>query len=382
MLAGKKFLLVHSSAGLYGADRCLGWIAEYLIEAGVKVDAVLPFDGPLNDELNKHGVEVHQMDPVVFRRNLKKPGNAAKFLSRSFSSVNNLRSLIKANNYDLVHTNTGVTIGGAIAARMTKTPHVWHFREILTEFGVFLRIHEPVVTGTSEAIVCISSAVASQFQSRKSKGKIEIVYDGIPLTSKSWLDGIGFQIGSPVRLLTVGLLAPYKGQDILLEACKELKEQGHAVELNIVGGIFGNDSSFRDELIAKINNYGMNEDVRLHGFQQKVEHFVENADIFVHPSTRPEGLGLVVLEAMAKGVPVIASDHGGVKEIITDGKNGLLVPPGDSHSMAEAIKEISFNPAKASHLARNGSLAVIQQFSLEQSHMKLRHIYERVLKAR
>ena len=134
MLARRKVLLINSSAGLYGADRCLLWIVAGLIEKGFEVEVVLPFHGPLVAKLDEVGVSVNIVDPVVFRRNVLKPAAMLRLAVFSVPSLLRLCKLIKSNDFDLVHSNTGVIIGGALAARICGLPHVWHFREMLTEF--------------------------------------------------------------------------------------------------------------------------------------------------------------------------------------------------------------------------------------------------------
>lgn len=370
--------MVHSSSGLYGADRCLLWIARGLIERGVSVEAVLPFNGILEAELKGAGVPVHVLEPVVFRRSIMKPAAMARLAAHGSLSLLELCKLIRNQNFDLVHSNTGVVIGGAIAARLCGKPHVWHFREMLTEFRHYWTFHEPLVNLTSKEIVCISRAVAGQFDSQRIRAKTTVVYDGVPVPAQGPENDIKSRNGK-TRLLTVGLLAPYKGQDILIEAVKKLVDEGLDIELTIVGDVFGGQVEYRNELINRVAETGLKKNVVFEGFCENVDPYFEKSDIFVLPSGRPEGLGLVVLEAMARGRPVIATRGGGVNEIIRDEENGLLVEPGDYHALAAAIRRLNDDNDLARSLSEKGRATVVEKFSLEGMIENLTRIYRRAL---
>jgi len=381
MLKGKKVLFVHSSASLYGSDRCLFWITRDLIENGIEVDVVLPFSGPLEAELQDSGVNVHLIDPIVFRRNIKQPLEMARFMGNAIPAVGRLRSLIRKRRFDLVHSNTGVVIGGAIAARLTGTRHIWHFREILSEFAFLWRLHEPLVSATSDEIICISRAVASQFKSQKLQRKLNVIYDGIPASGTPPAKRPARDNAGPYRLISVGMLAPYKGQDILIGALGKLVERGLDVELDLVGDAFRGQTVFQQQLKELARDLGLQDRIRFLGFQEDIGPFLEAADFFIHPSTRPEGLGLVILEAMARGVPVIATRHGGALEIIKDGENGFLVPPNDDLAMAVAVEDLIRNPQRANDAGSAGYETVVTRFSLRETQGNLLKIYHRVMTA-
>ena len=379
MLAGKKVLLVHSSAELYGSDRCLAWMADGLNERGLEVHAVLPCYGPLKDELTSRSAHVHIIDPIVIRRGLAKPEEMLKLCTAVTPAVYNIACLIRRNGIDLVHSNTGVVIGGALAALVTRVPHVWHFREMLTEFRGLWRIHEPFVRFSTSEIICISRAVASQFQKTATSSRITVVHDAIPaVTAKGGYAG-GVMEGGPVKLLSVGRIAPYKGQDVLLRAVGILVEEGLDVQLTLVGDVFGDRVTHRRNLERIVAELGLGERVAFAGFQDDVGPFLDESDIFIMPSTRPEGLGLVILEAMAHGKPVIATRGGGVNEVIRDGLNGILVEAGDQGAIAAAVTRIITDRKYGRSLAELGCETVNKDFSLVKMNNELMGIYRRAL---
>ncbi|MHB8160069.1 MAG: glycosyltransferase [Thermoleophilia bacterium] len=379
MLAGKKALLVHSSADLYGSDRCLTWIVDILCEQGMAVEVVLPYFGPLVDELRKTQVPVHIFDPIVFRRSLMTPASLMKLGAVAPVSVKDLHNLIKRRNFDIVHSNTGVVIGGALAAWRSGTPHIWHFREMLTEFKKLWKMHEPLAVRTSREIICISQAVAGQFVSQRAKSKISVVYDGIPVPAKKICAQGRALENRVIKLLTVGRLAHYKGQDVLISALRVMVDRGMSAEVTLVGDVFGDETDYRKELENQTAALGIQHLVHFEGFQHNVNQYLDRSDILVMPSRRPEGLGLVILEAMARCKPVVATDGGGVREIVIHGENGVLVEGDRPTALAEAIMKLADDRDLAQKIAENGFETVVSKFSLEKMNNGLVNVYRRVL---
>jgi glycosyltransferase involved in cell wall biosynthesis len=135
------------------------------------------------------------------------------------------------------------------------------------------------------------------------------------------------------RIVTVASLEPCKGHDVLLEALRRVAAD-IPVQCLLVG-----DGPSRPSLQATVRSLGLGDMVRFLGYQEAVTTIVRECDVFVLPSLL-EGFGIAVVEAMALGVPVVASATGGIPEIITDGEDGLLVPPGDSSALAAAIRRL------------------------------------------
>jgi len=149
----------------------------------------------------------------------------------------------------------------------------------------------------------------------------------------------------PVRLLCVGTYAAHKGHDVLLEALAILKAASPSPIRLTIAGARGATFDATEVLIERLGLRGI-VDLRLSRPHSEVVDLMANADIFVLPSLR-EAFGLVVVEAGAMGLPVIASRVGGVPEIIDDGVHGRLVEPGDSKALANAIRGMIEHPSQA-----------------------------------
>ncbi len=299
-----------------------------------------------------------------------------KLLFKAPVSIFKLVCLIRKEKFDLVHTNTGVTLGGAFAAAVTRTPHVWHFREVLSEFGFFLQLHQPLVRLLSRRIIFITAAVQDQFNSDRLKQKGIIIHDGINIQN--------YEVGQEsddgqVVITTVGRLASYKGQNVLLEALAKAKAGGLGLKAYIVGDIYGNRFAFRDSLKRQAKELLIEDCVFFTGFQTDIRPFLEKCNLFILPSVRPEGLGIVILEAMAAKRAVIASDSGSAREVINHQEDGFLVPPGDSDSMATAILKLANDQKERHRLAASGKAKVAHKFSEEIMVGAVMALYDDVL---
>ena len=147
---------------------------------------------------------------------------------------------------------------------------------------------------------------------------------------------------------TIGNLNYQKGQIYLIEAMKEIRKECPLATLEIIG-----EGEERKILEAEIKRLGLKHAVTLLGRKSEVEKYMKHWSVFVLPSIA-ETFGIVILEAMHAGVPIVASSVGGVKDIITHNKNGILVPAKDKNALADAIIDVLKRPALSAKLNREG----------------------------
>jgi glycosyltransferase involved in cell wall biosynthesis len=208
------------------------------------------------------------------------------------------------------------------------------------------------------------------FLSRLGKGqfdqKIKPIYHGLdPLRYRR----NGHSPPSRPLVLSVGQLKEKKGFIYLLRACAWLRDRGYALDCQIVGA-----GPLQRELQAEIGELSLQDTVRLLGAlpHDQVIDLYHRATIFVLPAVLGgdgdrDGIPNVILEALASGLPVISTRHSGIPEVIEDGTNGLLVPPGDDIALATAIAHLLDHPDLGQELARKGMQAVAEKFSLERN---------------
>ena len=173
-----------------------------------------------------------------------------------------------------------------------------------------------------------------------------------------------------VAIGSVGLLWRAKGQEHLLRALARLQD----VVVFLVGS--GADEKPLRDLAVDLGITGR---VRFLGWRDDVRQLLQAVDLYVQPSLT-EGLPLAVVEAGAAGLPIVASDVGGIPEIITHGANGLLVPPGDPQALAQAIQKLIEDPRMARRLGDAASQAAFERFSAEAMAERYMQLYERLLR--
>ncbi len=191
----------------------------------------------------------------------------------------------------------------------------------------------------------------------------------------------------PARVGIVGRIAPWKGQHIFLEAAAVVLGAAHRqtdcdARFVIVGAPLFGEEAYDKELRRRAESLGIGSRVEFLGFQRDVPAVLQNLDILVHASVTPEPFGQVVIEGMAEGLPVIGTDGGGVREIITHGQNGLLVPMGDATALARELLGLLRDPARARRLGSAGYAHVWQNFTAAQSARKIERVYDEALAAR
>jgi glycosyltransferase involved in cell wall biosynthesis len=166
--------------------------------------------------------------------------------------------------------------------------------------------------------------------------------------------------GAPLRLFSCGRLNVVKGHQDLLSALRLLLDRGVEVELDIAGEDDAGGHGYRAELQAHLDRLGLAEHARLLGAVsgEEVRARLMAADVFVLASWH-EPLGVAYMEAMAAGVPVIGTDAGGVRELVTDGETGLLVPPQSPGALADAIARLAGDPALCLRLSQAGHAHVV-----------------------
>ncbi|MGC1300207.1 MAG: glycosyltransferase family 4 protein, partial [Alloacidobacterium sp.] len=133
-----------------------------------------------------------------------------------------------------------------------------------------------------------------------------------------------------------------------------------------IGGVFDREEKHRTQLLAERASLRMEDSFTLIDFRPDVRGLLAALDIFILPSIEPEPFGMVVLEAMEAGVPVIASRAGGPLEIIADGEDGLFFEPGDEHSLSDAIEKLLSDPAARVRLGEAGRKTLSDRFTSQR----------------
>lgn len=224
-------------------------------------------------------------------------------------------------------------------------------------------------------VVCVSDHGRSQLMSLvdpRHWDKIEVVHCGVD--PGVFAPGPRRDGGGPLEILTVGRAVPVKGQTLLVRALAELGKRGFDAALTVVG-----DGPGLDELRLMAKELGIESRVRLPGpvGQQEIRDYYERADVFALPSFA-EGVPVVLMEAMATGVPVVASRITGVPELVDDGSSGLLVVPGRFDELVGALERLlSLSADERWEMGLAGREKVRAEFSIDRTAAELMQLFER-----
>ena len=174
-----------------------------------------------------------------------------------------------------------------------------------------------------------------------------------------------------MKVAIVARLAAQKGHHVLLDAIQEVAKSIPSVHLLVIG--------HEDDLtIAELRGYahqiGIKDNVSFLGFRANIAELTEDTDLFVLPSLW-EGFGLVLIEAMALGLPVVASSVGPIPEIVLDGQSGRLVPPGNALALADAIRGLLESPEIAFAMGNAGRERVKTAFSIQKMVGEIERVY-------
>ena len=353
-----------------------GSLAERLRAAGIQVD-IVPLSGTVLD------VRKDSVESGIF----SKVGLILQVLAYGFK----VAALIRTQPVDIIHTNSLKSdIYGMLVSRLCRVPLIWHIRDhidvtYLPAFAVkmmrFLAARVPafVIANSQSTLDQLHLAVAKPGAVVPSgvDPHGEVVYDGIasgipPLASETASNG-------PLRIAIVGRLAGWKGQHIFLDAAAKLVEAGIDAKFLLAGTAMFGEDDYVAELHSQVDRLGLQGKVEFLGHVDPIDAFLPTVSILVHASTSPEPFGQVVIEGMAAGIPVVATDGGGVKETVVHGETGLLVPMGNAQALADALRMLIDRPELRAKLSTKGRQRVLRHFTASITARKVERVYREVL---
>jgi glycosyltransferase involved in cell wall biosynthesis len=214
--------------------------------------------------------------------------------------------------------------------------------------------------------------------------KIIVIPNGVDLgrferavAGQSPFPALGISDGAPV-VLVVSRLNPLKGLEPFLEAAALVAAEVPAARFVIVGDTNPNERPYWSTLTSLTGKLGLTDRVTFAGLRRDIPQLMSAATVSVMPSLN-EALSNVLLESMAAGAPVVATRVGGTPEAIDDGRNGLLVPPGDPRAMASAIAALLADPGRARRLGAAARQSINERFSMERMVAATEQLYQALL---
>jgi glycosyltransferase involved in cell wall biosynthesis len=265
-----------------------------------------------------------------------------------------LRRRLRELQPDFVHTNSlKAAVYGGLAARLARVPVVWHIRDRIAPDYL---PKSAVLALRSLAFLVPDAVIFNSRSTRATMGhlrRVSVIPSPVIHDSAAPHEHRAAERDGALTVAMVGRLAPWKGQHIFLDAFAKAFPNDNSRAIIAGSAMFGEDN-YEQELRRLADRLCLSDRVEFAGFVDDVSALLRNVDVIVHASVIPEPFGQVVVEGMAAGLAVIASDAGGPSEVITDEVNGILVPLGDSEALAAQLSRLA---GDASLRTRLGAVA-------------------------
>ena len=339
----RTLFLTHSGV-LGGAERSLlDLVAAWPVEHRLMVLA----EGPMAEMARARGIAV-DVEPLgalgAVKRESGAPGLGA------LADVARLATKVAAaaKAMDVIHANSqkGFVVAAA-AGLLARRPVVWHLRDILTTAhfsATNIRAAVMLANARAAAVIANSAATAAAFVDAGGRAdRVHVVHNGLDAARFNAVSDadisamrVALEANDACVLAVCARLAPWKGQHVVIASLEQLPD-AHAW---IIGAALFGEDAYAAGLHAQAESLGVADRVRFLGAREDVPTLLRASDIVVHSAVDAEPFGRVVVEGMLARRPVIASDAGGVREIVRHGETGWLVPPADPAALAAAVKQV------------------------------------------
>lgn len=292
-----------------------------------------------------------------------------------------LRSFIRRENVRIVQTffESSDIWAGTVTKAMSRAKLIWSRRDM----GILrTRKHHlayKLLARMPDRVFAVSEQVRQHCIGLDGirPERVLTVYNGLDVGKWSSPQRSARTAGSP-RIVALGNVRRVKGHDVLIRAAAILAQTVPEFEIEIVGQIL--EAEFYSELQQLTRELGLEKQVHFPGGTENPAPVLGAADLFVLPS-RSEGFSNVLVEAMAAGLPVVATDVGGNAEAIEDGKTGLIVPTEDANALAAAMARLLLDPAEAERMGDAGKRRAEELFTTSAMMEKTTSTYDQLLKS-
>lgn len=357
-----KIVFVNDIGTWGGAEKILYQVLKGLKESQriFQPQLVAGSDGLLTNKVRQLSIPVH-IEPI--------PEETRDFISlikwglKVFQTVRSLGA-------DLIYFNNIRSIlFASTLLKLLRKPIVWHEHNIQPSFirrtGLNLQ-----ALWVPNKIIAVSQAVANSYWNIIRSHKIQVIYNALDLSDfpKRPSSNIRkeFNIPDDNSIVTApSVLRPWKGQEYFIRAAQFIKKKYPKSKFLILGEeVIKRERGYKQQLIELSKSLDLDNDIILTGFRDDVPNILLQSDIIVLSSVLSDPFPTVILEAMAAAKPVVATEVGGVPEMVVDKVTGLLVPPKDSKAMAEAILKLLMNKKYAHQLGQAGFKRLNELFTM------------------
>ncbi len=351
----------------YGGQQSLYHLVCNLDRRAFRPHVAVPAEGELAERLRARGIAVSPIDlPRVA------PGNSAA----CWRALRRIRALIREGGFRIVHTDgPRNTLYGGLASALAGIPLVWHIRSSDRD------PYDRLLCALSAKLVLVADALRGRFDFA-SGGKFVTIHNGVDLGEfraggeAVFRGHLGVREGERV-VACAGRVEPMKGQARLVEALGLIGNRKCNPWVLFCGEI--TDEAYREHCEEIGRRFGIADRVRFLGHCPDITGVLSAADLAVLPSLGSEAFPRAVIEAMALGKPVVATDVGGTREAVVEGVTGHVVPPDDAEALADRIGRLLADDAVRAAMGEAARRRAEEHFSIEQNVKATERLYRSLL---
>lgn len=362
-----KLLFVHHSAKPGGAEFSLFDLVSNIDRTRITPIIALPDNGPLVSRFEELGLKVYRVNMNRIKKSYF-PLQMFKLYRNLKNTGKELYDIVKSESIDMIHVNSlkaGLYFRFGIRNRIPQL--IWHERDLVQQEYLGRKLSE-----ICSLIIAISDSVSDKIKNYiPDKSKVVRIYNGIKIENFACENmKTRNQLKLPEKgkiILLPAQFVPWKRHDDLIRAA-EIVLKKHSDATFILSGMdsYNDHPDYIASLQKMTEDIGIKENVHFPGFIEDIPSLLAHTYALVLPAVE-EPFGRVLIEAMAASVPVVAVESNGPKELIEDGKQGLLVPPGDIEELAKAIINLLDDEKKAKLLGFSGKEHVTANFSIKNT---------------
>lgn len=366
-----RILYVITKSEIGGAQTHLMEVVRYMHRAGHDVSVVTGTAGWLTNELTAIGVDYEVLPDLV------REINPAK----DIKTINSICHILEDKQPDIIHCHSSKAgIVGRIAGAIKNIPavftaHGWAFTSgVSPAKRIIYAAIEHMMLGITKKVICVS-----EFDRQLAKrwflhnyNRVVTVHNGI--VDKTFNSNIVREYSLPLKLVSVARFSHQKNNMELIKAVEQInKLYSDNLQLNMVG-----DGPLLSEAQAYVTLYKLENDMYFLGSRTDVDDILNQNDIFCLISNY-EGLPISIIEAMRAGMPIIASDVGGVNELVQDGVNGFLIPRGNISELVEKLKYILEHKELIKFMGEASRKIYEEEYTADRMNQKILSVYNEVI---
>jgi glycosyltransferase involved in cell wall biosynthesis len=379
----RRVVFVEESSEMGGVEWSTLYLVKHLNKAAWKSLVVCPGGGSLPEACRAAGIDVE----ILPRRHLvstslrigksfrlPNPLACAWDLGLTLTAARSLSKYLAGIRADLVVTKGMFAhFYGGLAARWAGVPCLWHAQDFISErsFGLLRWFFGRMARLFADRVVADGASIARQLPASMQE-RVRVIHNGVDTDRfrRDKEEGVSarteFGIGPDLQVIGhVARLTPWKGQHHLIEAMAKIVPVCPKAHLLLVGSALFDSDTYENKLRGMVQSLGLEHNVTFAGYRKDVARLLSAMDVFVYPSVEKDTAPLSLLSALAAGLPIVAFDIEGVREVLPEPGQALLVPVGDANQLAAAVTRVLQDPKLRQDLAVAARRRAEEAFDLD-----------------